>query len=215
MQRFNHSVNDYILSHSSEPEQLLLELERETYLKVLRPQMISGTLQGKVLEMISCMIQPKRILELGTFTGYSTLCLAKGLQPRGELHTIDINDELEDFARSFFNRSQYQHQIYFHAGDARELIQQFNEPFDLVFIDADKRQYPEYYELIFKKVKVGGFIIADDVLWYGKVNEQIPENDTYTKGLMAFNDMVQSDSRVENVIFPIRDGLMMVRKLKE
>jgi predicted O-methyltransferase YrrM len=213
MQRFNESVNDYILQHTSTPSDLLLELERQTHLKILRPQMVSGTLQGKILEMLSCMIKPGNILELGTFTGYSALCLAKGLQPEGKLITIDMNDELEVFARSFFNRSPYGNKIDFRIGDAREIIPSLKETFDLVFIDADKRQYPEYYQMVFDKIKPGGYLIADDVLWYGKVNEKIQDNDTYTKGLLAFNNMVQKDNRVENVIFPVRDGLMVVRKL--
>lgn len=213
MQRFNDSVNEYIVNHSTQPSTLLNELERETHLKILRPQMVSGHIQGKILEMISCMIQPTAILELGTFTGYSTLCLAKGLNIDGIIHTIDINDELEDFTQSFFNKSEYKNQIAFHIGDARKIIKDINEEFDLVFIDADKRQYLEYYELVFDKVKTGGFIIADDILWYGKVNEEIDPNDTYTKGLIEFNEMVQNDARVENVVFPVRDGLMVVRKL--
>jgi len=213
MQRFNDTITQYILDHTSKPDQLLLELERETYLKVLRPQMLSGTLQGKILEMISCMIQPTNILELGTYTGYSALCLAKGLKPNGKLITIDINDELMDFATSFFDRSEYKNQIKFLVGDAIQLVPKLDEMFDLVFIDADKRQYPDYYNLVFEKVKSGGFIIADDVLWYGKVNEAIVENDTYTQGLISFNNTVQNDPRVENVIFPVRDGLMIVRKL--
>ncbi|PKP10042.1 MAG: methyltransferase [Bacteroidetes bacterium HGW-Bacteroidetes-4] len=213
MQRFNETVHDYILQHTSSPSDLLKELERQTHLKILRSQMVSGTLQGKILEMLSCMIKPVNILELGTFTGYSALCLAKGLQPEGKLITIDINDELEVFARSFFNRSPYGNQIDFRIGDAREIIPPIKETFDLVFIDADKRQYPEYYQMVFDKIKPGGYLIADDVLWYGKVNEKIQDNDTYTKGLLAFNNMVQKDNRVENVIFPVRDGLMVVRKL--
>lgn len=212
MQRFNESVSQYILNHTSESDILLQELERQTYLKVLRPQMVSGTLQGKILEMISCMIQPENILELGTFTGYSALCLAKGLKPKGKLITIDINDELEEFAQSFFDRSLYKKQFDLRIGDARKIVPELNETFDLVFIDADKRQYSEYYNLVFDKVRPGGFIIADDVLWYGKVNETIPDNDTYTKGLVEFNNVVQNDSRVENVIFPVRDGLMVVKK---
>lgn len=213
MQRFNESVNDYILQHTSPPSDLLLELERQTHLKILRPQMVSGTLQGKILEMLSCMIKPKNILELGTFTGYSALCLAKGLQTDGKLITIDINDELEAFAQSFFKRSTYSNQIDFRIGDAREIIPTLKETFDLVFIDADKRQYPEYYHLVFDKIKPGGYLIADDVLWYGKVNDEIQSNDTYTKGLLAFNALVQQDNRVENAVFPVRDGLMVVRKL--
>jgi len=212
MQRFNESVNQYILDHTTEPDSLLQQLERQTYLKVLRPQMVSGTLQGKILEMISCMIQPNNILELGTFTGYSALCLAKGLKTDGKLITIDINDELEEFAQSFFNRSPYGKQIEFLKGDARKIIPKLNETFDLVFIDADKRQYPEYYKLVFEKIRPGGFIVADDVLWYGKINEPIPDNDKYTKGLIEFNNIVHDDPRVENVIFPVRDGLMIVRK---
>ncbi len=212
MQRFNESVNKYISDHTTEPNSLLQKLERQTYLKVLRPQMVSGALQGKILEMISCMIRPERILELGTFTGYSALCLAKGLKPNGKLITIDINDELEEFAQSFFDQSPHKNQIKFLKGDACKIVPELNETFDLVFIDADKRQYPEYYKLVFDKIKPGGFIIADDVLWYGKVNEKIPNNDNYTKGLIEFNNLVHNDSRVENVIFPVRDGLMVVKK---
>lgn len=213
MQRFDSTVNNYILDHTSKPDDLLLELERQTHLKILRPQMVSGTLQGKVLEMLSCMIKPQNILELGTFTGYSALCLAKGLQANGKLITIDINDELEDFARSFINRSKYKEQIELVIGDAINIIPDLKENFDLVFIDADKREYPKYYELVLNKVKPGGFIIADDVLWYGKVNEEISDNDLYTKGLLEFNKRVQDDDRVENVVFPIRDGLMIIKKL--
>ena len=213
MQRFNESVSQYILDHTSESDILLQELERQTYLKVLRPQMVSGNLQGKILEMISCMVKPTSILELGTFTGYSALCLAKGLKSEGKIITIDINDELEDFAQSFFDRSKYKEQIDFLVGDARKIVPELKDTFDLVFIDADKRQYPEYYNMVFDKVRAGGFIIADDVLWYGKVNEPVDSNDTYTKGLIDFNNMVQNDSRVENVVFPVRDGLMVVRKL--
>jgi len=212
MQRFDEDVTQYIYEHMSGADLLLDELERETYLKVLRPQMVSGKLQGKILEMISCMIQPENILELGTFTGYSALCLAKGLKKNGKITTIDINDELEDFTRSFFNRSIYKNKINFLIGDACEIIPNLNEMFDLVFIDADKRQYPDYYKLVIDKVKSGGFIIADDVLWYGKINRQVQENDTYTKGLIEFNKMVKNDINVENVIFPVRDGLFVIRK---
>lgn len=213
MQRFTDSINNYIYEHSTPPDELLQELERETYVKILRPQMVSGPIQGKVLEMISHMVQPEQILELGTFTGYSTLCLAKGLKSNGTIHTIDINDELEEFAQSFFDKSINKDQIKIYIGDARSVIPSINHMFDLVFIDADKRQYPEYYELIFDKVRPGGFIIADDVLWYGKVNDPTSITDDYTKGLVQFNKMIKEDKRVENVIFPIRDGLNVVRKL--
>jgi predicted O-methyltransferase YrrM len=212
MQRFDEAVTQYIYDHTSEPDALLNELERETYLKILRPQMVSGKLQGKILEMISCMINPENILELGTFTGYSALCLAKGLKQNGKITTIDINDELEDFARSFFNRSIYKDKINFLIGDARNIVPRLNETFDLVFIDADKRQYSDYYKLVFDKVKPGGFIIADDVLWYGKINRQVQKSDTYTKGLIDFNETVKNDPNVENVIFPVRDGLFVIRK---
>ncbi len=210
--RFNDSVDDYVASHSTAADPLLAELERATYVNYLRPHMVAGHIQGKVLEMLSCMMQPKRILELGTFTGYSALCMAKGLAPDGELHTIDINDELEDFTRSFFNRSPHASQIHYHLGDARDIIPTLGGNFDMAFIDADKREYPEYYELVFKSVRVGGFIIADDVLWYGKV---LTDTDAFTRALQQFNDMVMADSRVENVIFPIRDGLMVARKVCE
>jgi predicted O-methyltransferase YrrM len=212
MQRFDEAVTQYIYDHTSEPDALLNELERETYLKILRPQMVSGKLQGKILEMISCMINPENILELGTFTGYSALCLAKGLKQNGKITTIDINDELEDFARSFFNRSIYKDKINFLIGDARNIVPRLNETFDLVFIDADKRQYSDYYKLVFDKVKPGGFIIADDVLWYGKINRQVQKSNTYTKGLIDFNETVKNDPNVENVIFPVRDGLFVIRK---
>jgi predicted O-methyltransferase YrrM len=215
MQRFDESISQYIIDHSTSIDPLLKELERETNINILRPQMLSGEIQGKVLEMISSMIRPANILELGTFTGYSALCLAKGLDVDGRLITIDINDELEEFTQSFFDRSPYRNQIDFRIGDAREIILDLHHKFDIVFIDADKRQYSEYYNIVFDKVKVGGFIIADDILWYGKVNEKVVDSDLYTKGLVDFTNMVNKDNRVENVIFPIRDGLMVIRKITD
>lgn len=211
-QRFDHSVDSYIEEHTSPVSPLLDELERQTYLKVLRPQMVSGHIQGKVLEMLCRMIQPKRVLELGTFTGYSALCIATALPDGAVLHTIDVNDELEDFVRPYFERSGLQDKIEYHLGDALDIVPTLGGNFDLVFIDADKREYPQYYNLVIDAVRPGGFIIADDVLWYGKINGDTPANDTYTQGLQQFNDMVQSDTRVENVIFPIRDGLMVMQK---
>jgi len=215
MHRFDESLSQYIVNHSTDVDPLLKELERETYLKIIHPQMLSGVIQGKILEMISSMIKPKNILELGTFTGYSALCLAKGLKKDGKLITIDINDELEDFTNSFFNRSCYKDKIIFKIGDACNIIPYLKEEFDLIFIDADKRQYTEYYNLVFDKVKKGGFIIADNILWYGKVNKEVSKTDLHTKELIKFNKMVNDDPRVENVIFPIRDGLMVVRKLTD
>ncbi len=211
MQRFDDSVAQFILDHTTPEDELLSQLERETYLKVLRPRMVSGHLQGKVLEMLSYMVQPKYILELGTFTGYSALCLVKGLQAGGELHTIDINDELETFAQKYFDKSEKGKQIHLHIGDARDIIPQLPQQFDLVFMDADKRQYPAYYELVRERVRPGGFILADDVLWYGKMKMD-EADDAYTKGLMDFNRMVQEDPAVDNVILPIRDGIMAIRK---
>ncbi len=213
-QRFDHSVDQYIEQHTSPAGQLLDELERQTYLKVLRPQMVSGHLQGKVLEMMCRMIRPKRVLEIGTFTGYSALCMAAGMPDDSTLHTIDINDELEDFTRSFFSRSPFANRIIYHLGDARQIIPMLGGQFDLIFIDADKREYPDYYQLAIENVRTGGFIIADDVLWYGKINAEAAANDAQTRQLIEFNNFVQSDPRVENVLFPIRDGLMVMQKVK-
>lgn len=213
MQRFDNEIIRYITEYSSKPDELLKLIERETHLKVLRPQMVSGSIQGKILETFSQMINPKYVLELGTFTGYSTLCIAKGLQANGKIYTIEVNDELKDFTQAFFDKSTHKNQIEFLIGDARDIIKKIDVNFDLVFIDADKRQYSEYYNLVFDKVKKGGFIIADDVLWYGKVNAEIPDNDLYTKELVKFNDLIKNDNRVENIIFPIRDGLNVIRKL--
>ena len=158
------------------------------------------------------MIKPTNILEIGTFTGYSAICLAKGLRTNGKLFTIDINDEIADFTKSFLNKSIFKDKIVFHVGDAINIIPEIDENFDLVFIDADKREYLDYYKLIFDKVNKGGFIIADNVLWDGKVVEKVDKNDKQTQGLLEFNDFVHNDSRVENVMFPIRDGLMIMRK---
>lgn len=213
-QRFDHSVDQYIEQHTTPADALLNELERQTYVKILRPQMVSGHLQGKVLEMMCRMICPKRVLEIGTFTGYSALCMVAGMPDDSTLHTIDINDELEDFTRSFFNRSPFANRIVYHLGDARQIIPMLGGQFDLIFIDADKREYPDYYQLAIENVRIGGFIIADDVLWYGKINADAPQNDTYTQGLQQFNEIVQTDPRVENVLFPIRDGLMVMQRVK-
>lgn len=208
----NAELEKYILDHSEAESDLLAKLNRETQHKVLLPRMLSGHLQGKILEMISKMIQPSYILELGTYTGYSAICLAKGLKEHGVLHTIEINDELESFTRPFFEKSGLKGKIQFHIGDATEIIPELPNEIDLVFIDADKRQYVDYYQLVINKVKTGGFILADNVLWSGKVIEPLAENDEYTAGILAFNDFVHNDERVENVILPIRDGIMLLRK---
>lgn len=214
MQRFDHNVDKYIEEHTSPVSDLLNELERQTYVRILRPQMVSGHLQGKVLEMLCRMIRPTKVLELGTFTGYSALCLANGMPQNSILHTIDINDELEDFVCEYLNKSPHKDKIIHHVGDALQIVPTLGGEFDLIFIDADKREYPEYYNLAIESVKIGGFIIADDVLWYGKINAEAPTNDRYTQGLQQFNDIVHADPRVENVLFPIRDGLMVMQRVK-
>ncbi len=206
-------IVEYIAEHTSPESDLLKEINRETQAKILMPRMLSGHLQGRILSMLSKIIQPKTILEIGTYTGYSALCLAEGLQAGGTLHTIELNDELENFILRFFNKSKYKNQIKLHIGDALKLIQEMPDEIDLVFIDADKRVYLDYYQLIINKVRSGGVILADNVLWGEKVIEDIAENDEYTKGIVKFNDFVQNDERVENLILPVRDGIMMLRKI--
>lgn len=206
-------VDNYIENHSSEEPELLQQLNRETHVHVVNPRMLSGHLQGRILKMICTMIQPTCVLELGTFTGYSALCLAEGMQEDGIVHTVENNDELEEFTQNFISQSPHGKKIKQHIGDALEVIQSLNETFDLVFIDADKREYLEYYQAVFDKVKKGGYILADNTLWDGKVIEQVDPNDKQTIGVMAFNDYVATDKRVETVILPIRDGLTLIRKL--
>lgn len=208
-------LEQYILNHISPEEDYLHELDRETNIKVLRSRMLSGHLQGQLLQMISAMIRPRCILEIGTFTGYSALCLAKGLADGGRLHTIEIDDELESIAQKYFKKSGMDDRIVQHIGDAQQIIPSIHEKFDLVFIDADKRDYCEYYRLVFDKVPVGGFILADNILWNGKVVEPEASQEEQTRGILQFNDMVQNDTRVRNVILPVRDGIMLVQKVKE
>ncbi len=212
MSDFFYNIEQYILDHSDAEDPVLAELNRETNLKILRPRMLSGHLQGKILEMISKMIQPERILELGTYTGYSAICLAKGLKPDGLLYTIEINDELEDFIRKYIQRAELDNKVKLHFGDARQIVPEINQQFDLVFIDADKREYLEYYHMVLNYVKPGGFILADNVLWSGKVVELDQPDDEYTKGIFDFNRYIKNDDRVEKVILPLRDGLTLIRK---
>jgi len=193
-------------------EDFLNELERETNLSCIHPRMLSGHIQGKILYMLCQMIRPKRILELGTYTGYSAISMAMALDDGAILHTIEIFDELEEIIRKYIKKAGIEDKIRCHFGDAMEVLPTIDEPFDLVFIDADKRKYPDYYELVFDKVNPGGYIIADNILWDGKVVDESEENDPQTKGILAFNQMVQADPRVENVIFPFRDGMIIVRK---
>ncbi len=212
MSDFYFNIEEYILNHSDDEDPVLAELNRETNLKILRPRMLSGHLQGKVLEMLSKMIRPDRILEVGTYTGYSAICLAKGLTKNGILHTIEINDELEEIITKYIQKSGLQKKIKVHFGNALEIIPTLHETFDLVFIDGDKREYLNYYELVLNYVKPGGFILADNVLWSGKVIELETPDDEYTKGIFDFNDFLKQDKRVEKVILPLRDGLTLIRK---
>ncbi len=205
-------LDKYIVDHSQDEPELLKQLTRETYQKVLQPIMLSGPYQGRVLSMISKLIRPKTILELGTFTGYSTLCLAEGLQSDGIIHTIDINEELEDFQRKYFDKSGYGKQIIQHVGSALEMIPTIDETFDLVFIDADKPNYSNYFHLIIDKVKHGGIILSDNVLWHGKVVESLNPKDTSTKAVIDYNKLLKDDDRLETVLLPIRDGLTISRK---
>jgi len=206
-------LEKYIVDKSKPENELLAELNRETHLKVLMPRMLSGHIQGKLLTSIADMMKPLRMLEIGTYTGYSAICFAMGMPVEGIIHTIDKNDELENFAKSYFKKAGYENKIKLHIGDALDIIPNIDEKFDLIFIDGDKRQYLDYYHIVFPKLKKGGYILADNVLWDGKVVQKIKQNDTYTKGIMAFNDYVRADNRVESFILPIRDGLFFIKKI--
>ena len=210
MHFFPEELEQYAVSSTKSPSGVLQELERETYARIYMPQMLAGHLQGRFLSMISKMLQPKNILEIGTFTGYSAICLSEGLQEGRTLFTIDVNAELETMARKYFEKAGISNKIKYLIGNAVEIIPQLDVIFDLVFIDADKENYSRYYDLVFDKLRSGGVILADNVLWCGKVIEE--KQDEETKALVAFSDKVQSDNRVDNVLVTIRDGVMMVRK---
>lgn len=212
MEFIDQKLDDYVCQHTTEEDNLLKELNRQTHLKVLQPRMLSGHFQGRFLSMISNMIQPTSILEIGTYTGYSALCLAEGLKKGGKLTTIDKNPELEEFVRNFFKKSAYNENIEFVIADAMEYIPSINQSFDLVFIDADKGNYLNYYKLVIDMIPSGGYILADNVLWSGKVIDEKSMNDKDTKAIMEFNQFVMNDCRVENVLLPIRDGLFLMRK---
>ena len=203
-------INDYAEAHTSPDSDLLIALERETHLKTLSPRMLSGHLQGRFLSLISHLMQPKRVLEIGTFTGYSALCLAEGLADNGILYALEANDELEYLIKQSVKKSPLPHKIKLLIGDALEIIPNLNETFDLVFIDAGKRDYPLYYDLVIDKVRSGGLIIADNILWSGKVVED--KKDVDTQIIDTFNKKIHADERVENILLPLRDGLMMARK---
>jgi caffeoyl-CoA O-methyltransferase len=214
MEFIDENLLAYCEQHTSQEDELLRYITRETHAKVLMPRMLSGQLQGKVLEFWVKMLQPKVILEIGTYTGYSGICLARGLKEDGKLITIDINDELETMVRGFFQRSGLAHKIDYRLGNALEIIPTLKDKFDLVFIDADKANYIPYYNLVIDQVNPGGIILADNVLWSGKVLVAPGQKiDKDTQALLGYNRMIQEDSRVENVLLPIRDGLMMARKL--
>jgi predicted O-methyltransferase YrrM len=206
-------MNRYIEGHTRPEEGFLKELERETHLSCINPRMLSGHVQGKMLYMLCKMIRPMRVLELGTFTGYSAISMALALGEGAKLHTVEVHDELEDIILKYIHKARLENIITLHIGKAMEIVPALNEKFDLVFIDADKREYPAYYNMVFEMVNPGGYIIADNILWNGKVVD--PESaisDPQTMGIVEFNRMVQSDERVENVVFPFRDGMMVVRK---
>jgi caffeoyl-CoA O-methyltransferase len=213
MHFISQELEDYIEQHSAKEPELLAALNKETYQKILLPRMLSGHFQGRVLSMLSKLIRPINILEIGTFTGYAALCLCEGMQEKGQLHTIDIKEELVDFQRKYFDKSPWGKQIVQHLGEAISIIPTLEIKFDLVFIDADKENYLNYYELILPKMNKGGIILSDNVLWSGKVLEPLQKNDLSTKILLEYNDLLKNDPRVETVLLPIRDGLTVSRVL--
>ena len=207
------NLEHYILNNTKPEEELMHRLERETYLRVINPRMISGHLQGKLLEMFVRMMRPKRVLEIGTFTGYSALSIARGLDDDALLDTIEVDDELEDIAASFFEKSEYGSRIRQHIGSALDVVPRLGECYDMVFIDGDKREYPAYYDMLLDGgyVHSGSFLMADNILWYGKVAEPVAHNDKHTEAIIEFNRKVVEDDRVDNVIIPIRDGINLIR----
>jgi caffeoyl-CoA O-methyltransferase len=206
-------LDEYVCAHTENEPAILKELNRKTHLSVLQPRMLSGHFQGRVLSMLSHMIKPENVLEIGTYTGYSALCFAEGIREGGKVITIDVNEELEDLVREYIDKAGMNDKIDYRIGDAMEIIPTLSEQFDVIFIDADKKNYCNYYDLVFDKVKTGGYIIADNVLWSGKVLEDNETLDRETKILMDYNNKVHNDVRVQVVLLPIRDGLMIARKL--
>lgn len=213
MEFLPEKLEEYVQNHCQDEPELLANLNRETWLKIMTPRMLSGHVQGRVLSMLSKMIQPSYILEIGTYTGYSALCFAEGLQKDGKIITIDRNEELKPILDQFMMSSPYAHQIDLRFGNAIEIIPELPNEIDLVFIDADKPNYSNYFDLVIDKVKTGGYIIGDNVLWSGNVVDENKMKDKSTKAIIEFNKKVQDDPRVENVLFPVRDGLMIMRKL--
>ncbi|MCE2496992.1 MAG: class I SAM-dependent methyltransferase [Flavobacteriales bacterium] len=213
MDFLNPEIEEYAATHTSGESELLQKVNRETHMKVLNPRMLSGHLQGRFLAMISKMIEPRFVLEVGTYTGYSALCFLEGLRPDGELHTIDCDEELADRTAGYFDEAKGGNRIHPHLGEAKVILNELSRPWDLVFLDADKENYVHYYHQVIDDLKVGGYLLADNVLWSGKVLEKTDKGDADTAGLKAFNKLVQDDDRVENMLLPLRDGLMMCRKV--
>ncbi|NBO61119.1 MAG: O-methyltransferase [Flavobacteriia bacterium] len=211
MEFIAQGLADYANAHSTVASSLLQRIERETHLEVLQPRMLSGPFQGRLLSLISKLVQPKRILEIGTYTGYSALCLAEGLTKEGKIITLDVNEELHKRVQGYFNASDYSEHIDYRIGDALDLIPALNETWDLVFIDADKKNYLNYYDLVVDRVRSGGLILADNVLWSGKVIDEKAQ-DKETVLLRQYNERINHDERVENILLPIRDGIMVARK---
>ncbi|MDR0864267.1 MAG: O-methyltransferase [Candidatus Symbiothrix sp.] len=208
------TIEDYIVDHIDGEGELLSKLNRDAHVNLLRPRMISGHLQGRILKMLVRLHRPQRILEIGTYTGYATLCLAEALPEGAEIHTIEKDEEMEDFIWKQFNPSGLKDKIHLHIGDALEIIPRLEGNFDMVFIDADKRLYNEYYDLVFDKVNPGGIILADNTLWSGKVLEAPHSGDKQTIGILNFNEKIKQDTRIEKVILPLRDGLTIIYKLR-
>jgi caffeoyl-CoA O-methyltransferase len=214
MEFIDDKILTYCENHTTRESEVLSDLNRTTYAKVLAPRMLSGNLQGRFLAMLSRMIKPTNILEIGTYTGYSGICLCEGLKEGGKLTTIDINDELTDLVKSFFERANLIDKVNIIAGDAMEIIPSLNDKFDLVFIDADKKNYSNYFDLVIDKVNIGGYIVADNVLWSGNVVKNENEWDHETKHLVEFNNKINADDRIQKVLLPIRDGLYLIEKIK-
>lgn len=215
MSATDDAIFEYARQHSSAEDEVLAALNRETHLRTVYPNMLSGQLQGRFLEMISHMLAPRRILEIGTFTGYSAICMARGLADGGVLHTIDINDETMEIAKKYIHLAALDDKVVLHTGDATDILADLHEVFDLIFIDADKPRYISYYNQVFGKLRVGGVILADNVLWGGKVLNENKYPDQETKGILDFNKFVSEDTRVEKAMIPLRDGLLMIRKVSE
>ncbi|MBG0858809.1 MAG: O-methyltransferase [Bacteroidales bacterium] len=208
--KMDKKLEKYILEHTSPEDPVLEDLYRQTHIKFVNPNMAAGHLQGKLLEFLSMMIRPEFILEIGTFTGYSAICLAKGLKPGGKLFTIEINDELKEFSLSYFIKTGLESRIVQLIGRAQDLVPEMEQTFDLVYIDADKREYKEYYNIIIRKIRPGGFIIADNTLWGGKVLDKSAK-DQQTRGIIEFNEMIRRQNNIEKMILPLRDGVMLIR----